>query len=50
MYSQSSAKLKSSKSAYVFVDKTTNIYEVLPNEYKKLLKENITKTYGKLTP
>ena len=38
-------KLKSSKSVYVFADKTTNIYEVPLDEYKKLLKENITKKY-----
>ena len=43
-------KLKSSKNVYVFADKTTNIYEVPPDEYKKLLKENITKTYRKSTP
>ena len=36
-------KLISSKNVYVFADKTTNIYEVPPDEYKKLLKENISK-------
>ena len=43
-------KLKSSKNVYVFAGKTTNIYEVPQDEYKKLLKENITKTYRKSTP
>ena len=42
-------KLKSSKNVYVFADKTTNIYEVPPDEYKKLLKEKITKIYRKST-
>ena len=43
-------KLKSSKNVYVLADKTTNTYEVPPDEYKKLLKENITKTYRKSPP
>ena len=34
---------------FVPVDKTTNLYEMPPNDYKKLLYENITKTYKKLT-
>ena len=37
--------IKSSKSIFVFADKTKNIYEVPPNEYDKLLTENITKSY-----
>ena len=37
--------IKSSKNIFVFADKTKNIYEVPPNEYDKLLTENITKSY-----
>ena len=43
-------KLKSSKNVCFFADKTTNIYKVLRDKSKKLLKENIMKTYRKLTP
>ena len=36
---------------YIFLpaDKTTNMYEMPPDNYKKLLYENITKTYKKST-
>ena len=34
---------------FVFADKTTNMYEIPPNDYKRLLHENITKTYKKST-
>ena len=36
-----------STNVFVFTDKTTNIYEVTPLKYNKILKENITKTYKK---
>ena len=38
-------KLNSSKDIFIFVDKTTNIYETSPENYKKLMRENITKSY-----
>ena len=40
--------IRSSKHLLVFVDKSTNLYKMSGNEYKKLLNENITKTYRKL--
>ena len=42
-------KIKSSPNVFVFVDKTTNLYEIPSNDYKGLLHENITKTYKKST-
>ena len=33
----------------MFADKTTNLYEIPPNDYKRLLHENITKLYNKST-
>ena len=42
-------KIKSSLNMFVFADKTTNLYEIPPNDYKCLLHENITKTYKKST-
>ena len=33
----------------MFGDKITNLYEMPPNDYKRLLHENITKTYKKST-
>ena len=33
----------------MFADKTTNMYEVSATEYKKLLHDNISKTYRKST-
>ena len=40
-------KIKKSPNILVFADKTSNLYEVPPNHYMKLLKENVTKTYKK---
>ena len=40
-------KINSSPNVFVFADKTSNLYEMKPDEYKKILKENITKTYSK---
>ena len=39
--------IKSSLDVYAFADKTTNIYKLPPQDYKKLLHENITKSYKK---
>ena len=36
-----------SKNLFVLSDKTSNIYEVKPDDYRKLLKENITRDYVK---
>ena len=41
--------IKSSPNVFLFADKTTNLYEIPPNDYKRLLLENITKTYKKST-
>ena len=41
---------KSSPDAYVFADKDTSIYNLPPQDYKKLLHENITKSYKKSPP
>ena len=38
-------KIKSSKDVYVQADKTTNVYKLSKENYRKLLIENITKTY-----
>ena len=43
------SKIKSSPNAFVFADKITNLYEIPPNDHKRLLHENITKTYKKST-
>ena len=43
------SKIKSSPNVFVFADKTTNLYEIRPNDYKRLLHENIGKTYKKTT-
>ena len=40
-------KIKSSKNLLVFADKTTNLYENPPDQYKMLLNNIITKTYRK---
>ena len=34
---------------FIFADKTNNIYKAPPKQYKKLLKENVTRTYKKST-
>ena len=39
----------SSPDVFIFADKTYNIYKAPPQHYKKLLKENVIKTYKKLT-
>ena len=38
-------KVNSSKNVFVFADKTRNLYEVTPEEYNKILTENISKSY-----
>ena len=40
-------KINSSKKVLIFADKTRNVYELDKNQYDKLLRENITKTYRK---
>lgn len=40
-------KINSSKDMLISADKTTNIYEMSPEQYEKLLNENITKSYQK---
>ena len=43
-------KMKSNKSSpnvLIFADKISNIYKAAPQEYNKLLKDNITKSYIK---
>ena len=40
-------KIKSSRNLLVFADKTTNLYEIPPDQYKTLLNNIITKTYGR---
>ena len=40
-------KIKTSTNVFAFTDKTTNIYKVRPQNYKKVLKENMTRTYKK---
>ena len=37
--------IKSSPDVYIFSDKTTKIYKLPLQDYKKLLYENITKSY-----
>ena len=39
--------INSSKNVLVFADKTRNVYEMGKDQYEKLLRENITKTYRK---
>ena len=43
------SNIKSSADVYAFGDKTTNIYELPPQDYKKLLHENIPKSCKKST-
>ena len=40
-------KIQSSKHVLVFADKATNLYEMPPDQYNSLLKNNITKIYRK---
>jgi D-hexose-6-phosphate mutarotase len=41
-------KVKTSPNVFVFADKTKNVYETTPENYNKIVKDNVTKTY-KLT-
>ena len=41
------SSIKKSKNVFIFADKTRNIYETDKNTYKKLLTDNISKTYKK---
>ena len=43
------SSINSSPDVFVFADKTNIIYKAPPEEYKKLLEENVTKTYKKST-
>ena len=43
-------KIKSSSNVFIPADKTTNMYELTPKEYKKLLRNNVTKNYRKALP
>ena len=38
-------KVKSSPNVFLFADKTRNVYATSPENYNKILKENVTKTY-----
>ena len=40
-------KIKQSPNAFVFTDKTSNIYEMPEQQHKNLLHDNVTKTYNK---
>ena len=44
---EGSSNIKPSPDVHAFADKTTNIYKLLPQNYKKLLNKNITKSYKK---
>ena len=39
--------IKQSKKVFVSADKTRNMYGIEPEEYKKMLIDNVTKTYRK---
>ena len=43
------AQIKSSNDAFIFADKTSNLYKSSPKEHKKLFVNNITKSYRKST-
>ena len=43
------SSINSSLDVLIFADKTNNIYKAPPEQYQKLLKENVTKTYKKST-
>ena len=43
-------RIKQSDKMFVPADKTQNYYQVSKDQYEKLLKENITKTYKKASP
>ena len=40
-------KIKSSENLLIFADKTTNLYEMTPEQYKTILTNNVRKTYQK---
>ena len=40
-------KINNSKNLFVTADKTTNVYEVTPKHYEKLLRDNVTSLYEK---
>ena len=42
-------QIKSSHDVFIFADTTNNLYKSSPEEYKKLLFNNITKSYRKST-
>ena len=39
--------IKSSENLLIFADKTTNLYEMIPEQYKTILTNNVTKIYQK---
>ena len=39
--------IKRSPNLFISADKTSNIYEMKEDDYKKILKENVTKGYKK---
>ena len=41
------SKIKQSPKVFVFVDKTSNIYEMPEQKHKKLIHDNVTKAYKK---
>ena len=41
------SSINSSTEVLIFADKTNNIYKATPEQYKKFLKDNVTKTYQK---
>ena len=43
-------EIKSSSNVFMPADKTTNMLELTPKEYKKLLRDDVTKTYRKAPP
>ena len=43
------AQIKSSHDVFIFANKTNNLYKSSPEEYKKLLFDNITKSYRSST-
>ena len=43
------SNINSSPDVFIFANKTNNIYKAPPEQYKKFLKENVTKAYKKST-
>ena len=50
MLKQDVKEINSSKTLFVPSDKTTNLYKVNKQDYKKLLLDNVTASYQKLNP